>query len=93
MSEDGDQWTEYRKERREKRAKNRDASTKIIKKWVKDNNGLLYEYTTAHFRINERFDFWPGTGKYLDRTTGEYKRGVFELIKELNEIYASTATK
>lgn len=28
-------------------------------------------------------DFWPGTGKYQVRGTGRYRRGVFNLLRDL----------
>lgn len=84
MSEDGEMWAEIRREGQEKRAKNRETSTTKIMDWAKENNGVVMKFNEAHLRINERFDFWPGTGKYLDRITGQYKRGVFNLIKDLN---------
>lgn len=80
-------YTASRKASQKKRAHNRQFSTALIEKWCKDYNVILMKFTTAHLRINERFDFWPGTGKYQDRNTGQYRRGVFNLIKELDQHY------
>lgn len=83
MSDDGEMWAEIRKQGQEKRASNRISSVQILEKWAQKTNGVIMHFTDAHKRINERFDFWPGTGKYLDRVTGKYRRGVFNLIREL----------
>ena len=93
MSEDGDVWRAHKLDQQEKRAFNRTSSTSIIKKWVLQNGGILAGYTEAHLRVNNRFDFWPGTGKYLDRETNKYGRGVFNLIKELDRAFTPAAKK
>lgn len=35
-----------------------------------------------HYRVG-RFDFWPSTGKYLNRETKKYGRGLMNLILEI----------
>ena len=90
MSEDGEMWSAIKKDRQEKRASNRQNSREIIMTWSLRNNGVVLLFNEAHLRINERFDFWPGTGKYLDRVTNEYRRGVFNLIKDLEKYQLST---
>ncbi len=34
----------------------------------------------AHLIVERRWDFWPGTGKWIDRRGGKYRRGVFPLL-------------
>ena len=80
-------WTASRRASQKKRARNREFSTALIEKWCKDYSGMLMRFSESHLRINERFDFWPGTGKYQDRVTSQYRRGVFNLIKELDKHY------
>lgn len=70
---------EMRRESQEKRARNRESSKAIlIQRGIK-----VRAFTDAHLRVADRFDFWPGTGKYKNIKTGKYGRGVFNLIKEL----------
>lgn len=90
MSEDGDLWRAIKEDSQKKRADNREKSTALIMDWAKKNKGIVMIFNEAHLRVNSRFDFWAGTGKYLDRTTGVYYRGVFNLIKALDRWTKST---
>lgn len=36
----------------------------------------------GHYRIGD-FDFWPSTGKYMERSTKKTGRGVFNILKKL----------
>ena len=40
----------------------------------------------THLIVATRFDFWPGTGKYMDRLSGTQGRGVFNLLQELTKL-------
>jgi len=65
---------------RQRRAANREKSTQILK-----DRGIPFVTKNGVHLIVARglFDFWPSTGKYYNRVTGKYKRGVFNLIKEI----------
>jgi len=73
----GEFWNDVRKARQEKRADNREQSRKLLLEagipFQERNNG-------AHLIVADRFDFWPGTGKWIERGTKRYRRGVFSLI-------------
>ena len=84
-NEDTEMWAEIRKHSQQKRELNRINSTQIVMEWGQKNNAIVIVFNEAHLRVNERFDFWPGTGKFLDRVTGRYYRGVFNLIKSLEK--------
>ncbi len=66
-----------------KRAGNREFSTNLLTEqgvgFVSKNDGahLIVEYS------GRVVDFWPGTGKYKFRDSDKYKRGVFNMLKEL----------
>lgn len=67
----------------EKRAKNRKRGEEIIIDY-----GLEHEVKNygAHIIVRHNgktADYWPGTGKYNIRGTSSYKRGVFNLLKDL----------
>ena len=69
-----------------KRESNRCQSSKLLK-----SKGMDFESKNsgAHLIVTHEgsvFDFWPGTGKWIERGTGVYKRGVFRLIKRLSQI-------
>lgn len=75
-----DEWREQKKESQKKRARNHQQSLGILKK-----NGIYFEVLNesgAHYRVGE-FDFWPTTGKFINRKTKKDGRGVFNLIKEI----------
>jgi hypothetical protein len=70
-------------EHKNKTAKNREESTKILQErgidFLSRNNG-------AHLIVQNNgivVDFWPGTGKYIVRESNIEGRGVFNLIKWL----------
>ncbi len=73
-------WRDVRKFKHEKRASNRDRSTEILViagiPFVSKNNG-------AHLIVAERFDFWPGTGLWMERGKPKKHRGIQSLIREL----------
>ncbi len=83
--EDSEKWTAGRKASQGKRARNREYSTKAIQDWIEENGEVLMTFSESHLRICERFDFWPGTGKWLDRVTGKYDRGVYKLLARLDD--------
>ena len=62
----------------EKRAGNRDFSARLLAeagvKFESKNGG-------AHLVVEGRFDFWPGTGLWIERGKGDRRRGVRRLIE------------
>ena len=87
MSDDGEIWEGYHQERREKKANNLEYSTNLIEEWALQHKVTVMHFNGGvHLRIGTRWYFWPSTGKYLDRKTGKYKRGVRELIKDMERI-------
>lgn len=82
MSDMGDYFREHRSMSKARRAMNRDNSAEILERagvtFGKRNGG-------AHLIVmheGKTVDFWPGTGKWLDRD-GPGGRGVFKLLKHL----------
>lgn len=63
---------------KKRRQDNREQSPKALASaglsFATHNNG-------AHLVVCERWDFWPGTGKWIDRKTHRRGRGVFPLIR------------
>lgn len=80
MSEMAEVFSGLKKHNQEKRAANRDASARILAEEginFRSNNG------GAHLIVEQNglvFDFWPGTGKWIERTTNYHHRGVRNLI-------------
>ncbi len=73
-------WAAQKEEGKERKKRNRAHSLAILRE-----KGITYETLSegaGHYRI-AHFDFWPSTGKYLNRKTNKYSRGVFNLIKDL----------
>lgn len=73
-------WESERKYSQEKRARNRRRSSEILQE-----KGWRFETRNegAHLIVEGRWDFWPGTGLFIDRKTKARKRGVFNLMKVL----------
>ena len=73
-------WEEYRKVRTEKKKQNKEMSLQML-----IDKGIKYEILNKenyHCRIGA-FDFWPTTGKFYNRHTGQTGRGVKNLIKTI----------
>ena len=71
-------YTALRVQSGEKRADNRAyAITRL------NTAGIKYEIKNkgAHIIIADRWDFWPGTGKWRDRKCNKYYRGIESIIK------------
>lgn len=68
---------------KKKRANNREWSSSFL-----SSRGIDFESKNngAHLIIKHGHiiaDFWPGTGKWVDRAIGIYSRGVRKLVKHL----------
>jgi hypothetical protein len=76
-------YTSLRVQSSEKRANNRAYATTRL-----DTVGIKYEIKNkgAHIIIADRWDFWPGTGKWRDRKHNKYSRGIESLIKAARRI-------
>ena len=66
-----------------KRASNRGNSAELLRA-----AGVEFESKNggAHLIVTQGgmvFDFWPGTGKWCQRGTADYQRGVFSLLARL----------
>jgi len=91
MSDSNEYYEFARIESQERRAKNRERSTDLLKQraieFVSKNNGTHLIVTNNHSTDAARiFDFWPSTGKYKLRGDSNYKRGIFNLIKEIKQL-------
>lgn len=81
--DDSDMWRAHKEESQKRREFNRNSSAQILR-----DKGIAFDEKNlgAHLIVKHDgkvADFWPGTGKYQVRGTGKYKRGVFNLLKDL----------
>jgi hypothetical protein len=80
----GEMWRAIKKNRQEKRASNRDNSADLLRA-----SGVIFEERNigAHLIVtgpgNELIDFWPGTGRWIPRTTKRRGFGVRNLLTYL----------
>ena len=69
-----------REDSKERRARNRDSSARILAEagmaFESKNNG-------AHLVVEGRYDFWPGTGLWMARGEKTKRRGVKNLIQRI----------
>ena len=74
---------ELKRQRQIKNANNRRDTKLILEKtgvkFTEHNNGAHLIITAA----NGIYDLWSGTGKFLNRKSGKYGRGVFNLLEEI----------
>lgn len=77
MSDMGDMWRDVNDASKEKRAQNRDRSAEMLVQagvpFVSKNGG-------AHLIVDGRFDFWPGTGLWMERGKPKKHRGIRSLL-------------
>ena len=83
MSEMAEMFSHMKEASQKKRASNRTQSARILAE-----AGIDFEQHNdgAHIVIKRNgraWDFWPGTGKWHERGTKIYRRGVMPLIKAL----------
>jgi len=87
---DTDDWKAYKKIGQDKRAKNREWSTNHLKekgfKLREHNCGAHIVVLSGNLAPIALADFWPGTGKYKLRGSSTYKRGVKNLVKDLEKL-------
>jgi hypothetical protein len=83
MGDMGEVFRDMTQHSKDKRAHNRMTSREwlVARKipFESSNNGahLIVEGPTG------KIDFWPGTGKWIDRSDGKAKRGVRKLVKHI----------
>lgn len=80
-------WRDVKAASQEKRAGNRESSATILR-----NRGIPFESKNwdAHLIVkpqgsDEVIDFWPGTGRWIVRSTKHKGFGVFNLLKHIEE--------
>jgi len=78
MSELGETYAALREHNQEKRRYNLHSSIGILEK----NEVPVEELSPTHFRVGV-YDFWPSTGLFINRKTGQRGRGVFNLLKKI----------
>lgn len=81
MSETSEIFPCIKRESQERRASNREKSTKIL-----SDSGISFDSKNdgAHLIVygcSAVADFWPGTGKFTIRGSQKYGRGIFNLLK------------
>jgi hypothetical protein len=78
MSDLGDDFRAWKEHRQERRRENLRNSTAILERegipFTSHNNGV-------HLIVLNKWNFYPSTGLFIDRETGEQGRGVFNLLR------------
>ena len=81
MSDEAEFWKGLRQVGQTKRANNREASRTLL-----EEAGVQFEVRNegAHLVVHAKgavFDFWPGTGLWIERPAARRGRGVHALIQ------------
>lgn len=87
MSEDEDalvqQWESKKEESRQRRAGHRERAPVTLRQnsvaFTSHNDG-------AHLVVEQRIDYWPGTGLWRDKRTGESARGIASLLRHVAKV-------
>lgn len=79
MSEIGETFEALKQMQRTKKQMNKVQSLKMLDANSIDYVGLGSD--SVHVRVEERFDFWPSTGLFIDKITSQRGRGVKNLIR------------
>lgn len=63
-----------------KKDKNLQNGTAIL-----DREGIPYEVKNKgiHYVVDGNVDYWPTTGKFIDRTDKKHRRGIFNLVNHI----------
>jgi hypothetical protein len=78
MSELGEMYAEWKKEKQEKKIANHDNSIELLK----EKKVPFKMFSNDHLRVGE-YDFWPSTGLFIHLKTKKRGRGVFNLLKKI----------
>lgn len=86
MSDLGETFSGWRGMKQSKRRDNKCKSTTLLQE-----NGINFESKNEgiHLIIENKIDFWPSTGLWIVRGQSKKKRGVFRLLKYLEELKSS----
>ena len=76
--DDSEMWRKVREDGQRKKEQNTVQSLELLRRHGVEF--ICLSEKGRHYRIGE-YDFWPSTGKFINRTTKESGRGVFNLIK------------
>jgi hypothetical protein len=80
MSELGEIFAAWKEESKRKKLSNAESS-----RYTLLNSGVKFQdLSDTHLRVGE-FDFWPSTGLFIHIKTKKRGRGVFNLIKKIQE--------
>ena len=77
MSDIGEIFKEYAKERRERKERNLTCSIAILEK----NEVPFVSHSAHHLLVRGHVDYWPSTGLWIDRRTKRRGRGVMNLLR------------
>ena len=82
MGDMGEVFNAMREHSKQKRANNRQSSKAML-----DAHNIRYvtKNIDAHLIVEDRIDFWPGTGKWIVRGEKKHRRGVKKLIAYLRK--------
>lgn len=76
-------WTVQKEQARQKKIRNKEWSTNKLKQleipFSSHSNGVHLKIEYNGFLI----DFWPSTGKFIDKKTGKHRRGIHNLLNLL----------
>ncbi len=80
-SEMGDMWRDIKKSRQDKKARNRSYAPDRL-----SDEGIPFESRNGktHLIVGEApdiVDFWPGTGKWIPRSTRRARYGINQLVQ------------
>jgi hypothetical protein len=90
INEETEFWKDFRKQANDKKQSNKESSTAIL-----DSEGITY--TSHNYGVhlvvthnNKTVDYWPSTGKFINRHTGWKGRGIKKLLGHLNYVGKSS---
>lgn len=77
---DSEDWIKYKRERKKKRHQNKEYSTNLLIREKIDFESFKEGDHLVITHNNKVIDFWPSTGKFIDRKTKKHRRGVKVLL-------------
>lgn len=79
MSDIGELYSALKEVQRDKKIKNIESSLALLR--ARSIEYKVCNVGNHHTLVAGRYDFWPSTGLWQDRKSGERGRGVLNLIK------------
>lgn len=85
INEETESWRKYRQDKANKRIKNLEYSTNLLKEKGIQFESHNFGKQLVILCVDPKIDFYPSTGLWVERTTRYMNRGILSLLAYINK--------